>query len=49
VVVKDLDAGLVDFPSEREGELVLLCWQLGEERVAWWHTLEGGFAGRQPL
>jgi hypothetical protein len=49
VVVKDLDAGLVDFPSERDGELVLLCWQLGEERVAWWHTLDGGFAGRQPL
>jgi hypothetical protein len=49
VVVKDLDAGLVDFPSERDGELVLLCWQLGEERVAWWHTLEAGFAGRQPL
>jgi hypothetical protein len=49
VVVKDLDAGLVDFPSERDGEPVLLCWQLGEERVAWWHTLDGGFAGRQPL
>jgi hypothetical protein len=49
VVVKDLDAGLVDFPSERDGELVLLCWQLGEERVAWWHTLEAGFAGRRPL
>jgi len=49
VVVKDLDAGLVDFPSERDGELVLLCWQLGEERVAWWHTLDSGFAGRRPL
>ena len=49
VVVKDLDAGLVDFPSERDGELVLLCWQLGEERVAWWHTLDAGFAGRRPL
>ena len=49
VVVKDLDAGLVDFPSDRDGELVLLCWQLGEERVAWWHTLDAGFASRQPL
>jgi hypothetical protein len=49
VVVKDLDAGLVDFPSERDGEIVLLCWQLGEERVAWWHTLDAGFAGRRPL
>jgi hypothetical protein len=49
VLVKDLDAGLVDFPSDRDGERVLLCWQLGEERVAWWHTLDGGFAGRRPL
>jgi hypothetical protein len=49
VLVKDLDSGLVDFPSERDGEDVLLCWQLGEERVAWWHTLDGGFAGRRPL
>jgi hypothetical protein len=49
VQVKDPDSGLVDFPSEREGEPVLLCWQLGEERVAFWHGLEDGFAGRQPL
>ena len=49
VLVKDLDSGLVDFPSLREGEEVLLCWQLGEERVAWWHRPEDGFAGRQPL
>lgn len=49
VEVKDLDAGLVDFPSVREGEEVLLCWQLGEERVSWWHRPEDGFAGRRPL
>jgi hypothetical protein len=49
VQVKDLDAGLVDFPSIRDGEEVLLCWQLGEERVAWWHRPEDGFAGRRPL
>lgn len=49
VLVKDLDAGLVDFPSVREGREVLLCWQLGEERVAWWHGPDAGFAGRQPL
>ena len=49
VQVKDLDTGLVDFPSFRDGEEVLLCWQLGEGDIAWWHTLEGGFAGRQPL
>jgi hypothetical protein len=47
--VKDLDTGLVDFPSVRDGEQVLLCWLLGEEEVAWWHTLDGGFAGRRPL
>ncbi len=49
VQVKDLDTGLVDFPSWREGEEVLLCWRLGEDEIAWWHTPGGGFAGRQPL
>ena len=49
VQVKDLDTGLVDFPSWRDGEEVLLCWRLGEGDIAWWHTLDGGFAGRQPL
>lgn len=47
--VKDLDAGLVDFPALRDGERVYLCWQLGEDEVAWWHGLEEGFAGRRPL
>jgi len=49
VLVKDIDTGLVDFPSLRDGEDVLLCWRLGEEAVAHWHSLDGGFAGRQPL
>jgi len=49
VQVKDLDSGLVDFPAFRDGEEVLLCWQLGEDEVGWWHTLDGGFAGRRPL
>ncbi len=49
VQVKDLDSGLVDFPSLRNGERVLLCWRLGEDEVAFWHGLEDGFAGRQPL
>jgi hypothetical protein len=49
VVVKDLDAGLVDFPSLRDGTPVYLCWQLGEERVEWWHGLDEGFAGRAPI
>jgi hypothetical protein len=49
VQIKDLDSGLVDFPSYRDGEEILLCWQLGEDEIAWWHTLGGGFAGRRPL
>jgi hypothetical protein len=47
--VKDLDAGLVDFPARRGEEDVLLCWRLGEPEVAFWHGLEDGFAGRRPL
>ncbi len=49
VEVKDVDQGLVDFPSLREGREVYLCWRLGEPTIAWWHELETGFAGRQPL
>ena len=49
VLVKDLDTGLVDFPSERDGEEILLCWRVGEPEVAWWHTVEAGFSGRTPL
>lgn len=49
VQVKDLDRGLVDFPAVRDGEEVLLCWQLGEDEVSFWHGSDDGFAGRQPL
>ena len=49
VIVRDLDAGLVDFPSLRDGEPVFVCWQLGEDDVAWRHGPEDGFAGRKPL
>jgi hypothetical protein len=49
VQVKSLEEGLLDFPSEREGEDVFLCWQVGEERVAFWHGIDEGFAGRKPL
>jgi hypothetical protein len=49
VLVKDLDRGLVDFPALRRGEEVLLCWQVGEEEVAFWHGVDEGFAGRKPL
>jgi hypothetical protein len=48
-VVKDVDTGLIDFPSLRDGEEILLCWQLGGDEIGYWHSLEGGFTGRQPL
>jgi hypothetical protein len=47
--VKDLDDGLVDFPALRGDEEVLLCWRLGEDEVAFWHSAGEGFAGRRPL
>jgi len=47
--LKGVEEGLVDFPSQREGRTVYLCWKLGEERIEWWHELDTGFAGRQPL
>jgi hypothetical protein len=49
VVVKDLEQGLLDFPSVMDGKPVLLCWKLGEPAIAYWHTEEEGFAGRKPL
>jgi hypothetical protein len=49
VELKSIDEGLLDFPSERAGRTVYLCWRLGEERIEWWHELDAGFAGRQPL
>jgi hypothetical protein len=48
-LVKDLETGLVDFYSLRDDEVVFLCWQFGEPAVTQWHTLEDGFAGRQPI
>jgi len=47
--VKDVHRGLVDFPARIGNEVVYLCWQRGEDRIAWWHTLGSGFAGRKPL
>ncbi len=47
--VKDIDTGLLDFPSLRDGEEVLLCWRVGEDDIRYWHGLDDGFAGRQPL
>ena len=49
VQVKDLEKGLLDFPSVMEGQDVLLCWKLGEKEIGYWHTPEDGFAGRKPL
>ena len=50
VQLKDYGRGLIDFPALREGRVVLLCWQLGEgDRLEWWHEVEAGFPGRQPL
>ncbi|MGH8245345.1 MAG: DUF2203 domain-containing protein [Gammaproteobacteria bacterium] len=47
--VKDVDQGLIDFRALRDGREVYLCWKLGEEQISWWHDLDTGFAGRQPL
>jgi len=47
--VKDLEQGLIDFPSDREGRTVYLCWKRGEARIEFWHELSTGFAGRMPL
>jgi hypothetical protein len=49
VIVKDFDQGLCDFPHQREGRIVYLCWKLDEEEVGWWHEVDSGFAGRQPV
>jgi hypothetical protein len=49
VQVKDLDVGLLDFPCQVDGKVVLLCWKLGEEGITHWHGTEEGFAGRKPI
>jgi len=49
IEIKDFDNGLCDFPHERDGKVVYLCWRRGEEDIEWWHDLDAGFAGRQPL
>jgi hypothetical protein len=49
VQVKDLNIGLLDFPCEVEGQIVLLCWKLGEKSITHWHGTEEGFAGRKPI
>jgi hypothetical protein len=49
VQVKDLDIGLLDFPCEVDGQVVLLCWKVGETAITHWHGTEEGFAGRKPI
>ena len=49
VQVKDLDAGLLDFPCRMEDDVVLLCWKRGETAIEHWHTMDAGFQGRQPI
>ncbi len=49
VQIKDLDTGLLDFPCRIEDDVVLLCWKSGETTIEYWHTMESGFKGRQPI
>jgi len=49
IVLRDIDRGLVDFPALMDGREVYLCWELGEDEVGYWHDLEGGYGGREPL
>jgi hypothetical protein len=48
-ILKDVNTGLVDFLAVRDGREVYLCWRYGEPEIQYWHELEGGFAGRQPI
>jgi hypothetical protein len=49
VLMKDINMGLLDFPTLKDGREVYLCWQYGEGEIAYWHEVEAGFAGRQPI
>jgi len=49
IVLRDIDRGLVDFPAVIDAREVYLCWELGEDDVAYWHDMEAGYGGREPL
>jgi hypothetical protein len=49
IVVRDIERGLIDFPALIDDREVYLCWELGEDEVAWWHELDAGYRGRQSL
>jgi hypothetical protein len=49
ILLRDIEMGLIDFPSERDGRPMFLCWKLGEDEVGFWHPIDTGIAGRRPL
>jgi hypothetical protein len=49
IVVRDIDRGLIDFPAIIDDREIYLCWELGEDEVGWWHELDAGYRGREPL
>jgi len=49
IVLRDLETGLVDFHALRDGKIVFLCWRRGEDAISFWHDIEAGFAGREPI
>jgi hypothetical protein len=49
IVVRDIARGLIDFPAILDGREVYLCWELGEDEIGWWHDLDAGYRGREPL
>jgi hypothetical protein len=49
IELKDIESGLIDFPSLHHGRVIYLCWRLGEDKIAYWHEISTGFAGRRPV
>jgi hypothetical protein len=49
VIVKDFRTGLCDFPHLKDGRVIYLCWKMDEEKIEYWHEVDAGFAGRQPI
>lgn len=49
IEVKDLTVGLIDFPAQHNGRIICLCWKYDEASIQFWHEVEAGFAGRQPI
>ena len=47
--LKDYQTGLIDFIGRHQGRDICLCWKLGEERINFWHELDAGYRGRQPV